>query len=350
MPFASPGKHTKQEIFSQPAVWEKTLNRLNTLDASLYPNISDYDQVLFTGCGSTYYLSRWAAGACEKETGVVSRAVPASDLYLFPDLWVHKSTRTLLVAASRSAETTETILALKNFQSAGYGDTITVTCYSERELAQLSSHVIAVPDAQEESVAQTRSFSNMLLAVSWLISKYVPEGFPSHFATVGKNMIDQYRPTAERLGRDQSITKFFFLAGGAQYGLANEVMLKMKEMSLSYSECFHTLEFRHGPMSMVDDGSLVTCLINEPAQEHEYALLRDMQSKGARTLGLLDQSDRKADGVLNDQVLLQSEMPEFWRAPLYLPILQLIAYERAMSKGLDPDNPTNLTSVVVLHG
>jgi glucosamine 6-phosphate synthetase-like amidotransferase/phosphosugar isomerase protein len=42
-------------------------------------------------------------------------------------------------------------------------------------------------------------------------------------------------------------------------------------------------------------------------------------------------------------------MPELWRAPLYLPILQLIAYERAMSKGLDPDHPTNLTSVVVLN-
>jgi len=48
--------------------------------------------------------------------------------------------------------------------------------------------------------------------------------------------------------------------------------------------------------------------------------------------------------------LIQSGIPELWRAPLYLPILQLIAYERAISKGLDPDNPTNLTSVVVLNG
>ena len=126
-------------------------------------------------------------------------------------------------------------------------------------------------------------------------------------------------------------------------------MLKMKEMSLSYSECFHTLEFRHGPMSMVDTESLVIGLIGETAREPQYALLRDMQSKGARTLGILDNVDAKTGDALNDRVLLRSEMPELWRAQLYLPVLQLIAHERAISKSLDPDNPNNLTSVVVLH-
>ncbi|TRZ44009.1 SIS domain-containing protein [bacterium] len=350
MSSTSLGIHTKQEILSQPDVWEKTLNHLERLDTSLYPNISEYDQVVFSGCGSTFYLSRWAARACEKETGIVSRAVPSSDLLLFPDNWVHKGKKTLLVAVSRSAETTETILALKSFKAGGYGDTVVVTCYPDRELAQLSPNVIDVPEAQEESVAQTRSFSNMLLAISWLISKHIPSGLPAVFSKVGKDLIDNYRPIADRLGRDQSITKFFFLGSGSLYGLANEAMLKMKEMSLAYSESFHTLEFRHGPMSMIDPESLIITLINESAREHECTLLREMQSKGARTLGFLDQDDPKIGDALNDRVLLRSVMTELWRAPLYLPILQLIAYERAISKGLDPDRPTNLTSVVVLHG
>ena len=72
MSSASLGKHTKQEILSQPEVWESTLNHLQSLEAPHYPIISDYDQVIFSGCGSTYYLSRWAARACEKETGIVS--------------------------------------------------------------------------------------------------------------------------------------------------------------------------------------------------------------------------------------------------------------------------------------
>jgi glucosamine--fructose-6-phosphate aminotransferase (isomerizing) len=349
MTLDSPGIHTKQEILSQPVVWEKTLERLKSLDASLYPNISDYDQVIFTGCGSTYYLSQWAARACEKETGTVSRAVPASDLLFFPELWSSSNRKNLLVAISRSAETTETILALKKFKAGGYGETVTVTCYPDRELAQLAQNVIGVPDAQEKSVAQTRSFSNMLLAVCWLISKQVPDGLPAIFSNVGQTLIDDHIQIAERLGRDQSIQRFFFLGSGALYGLANETMLKMKEMSLSYSECFHTLEFRHGPMSMVDKQSLVIGMIGESSKEQQFTLLKEMRTKGARTLGILDGADSKIEDALKDHVLLRSQMPELWRAPLYLPILQLIAYERSISKGLDPDNPTNLTAVVVLH-
>ena len=163
------------------------------------------------------------------------------------------------------------------------------------------------------------------------------------------DLINNYGSIANRIGLDPSIKKFFFLGSGSLYGLANEAMLKMKEMSLTYSESFHALEFRHGPMAMVDQESQISILINELAKEYEYALLREMRSKGARTLGFLDKDDPVAQEALDDRILFSSGITELWRAPLYLPILQLIAFERAISKGLDPDQPTNITSVVVLH-
>ena len=350
MSTTKPGIFTQQEILSQPDVWGKTLHHLDGMDSSDFPDISNYDQVIFSGCGSTYYLSLWAARVCEKETGIISRAVPASDLIMFSDSWLHKGQKTLFVAVSRSAETTETIRALKSFNAGRYGDSVVVTCYPDRELAKLSANIIDVPEAQEKSVAQTRSFSNMLLAVCWLISKHVPEGFPAIFPEVGKALIDHYHQVAERLGRDQAITKFFFLGSGAHYGLANEAMLKMKEMSLTYSESFHTLEFRHGPMAMVDKESQIICLLNESTKDYEYSLLREMRLKGAHTLGFLDVDDPEVVTACDERILFSSGIPEFWRAPFYLPILQLIAYERAISGGLNPDRPTNLSSVVVLHG
>ncbi len=343
------GTNTIKEILSQPAVWEQTLHRLQTLNASEYPRFEDYDQVLFTGCGSTYYLSLWAARTCEKQTGVPSRAAPASDVLYATDAWLHKAKKTLLVAISRSAETTETILALERFNAGQYGDSVVVTCYPDRELAQLSSHVVAVPDAQEESVAQTRSFSNMLLGVGWLLERDVPRDVPTVLSQAGARLLNTYGEVAKGIGGDESIRKLFYLGSGSLYGLACEAMLKMKEMSLTYSEAFHEMEFRHGPMSMVDNESLMLGLIGDATRDQGFAVLREMRAKNARTLGLLDADDLLPADTLDEAVLFKSGLPELWRAPLYLPVLQLIAYERALHKGLNPDRPTNLSAVVVLH-
>jgi glucosamine--fructose-6-phosphate aminotransferase (isomerizing) len=63
-------------------------------------------------------------------------------------------------------------------------------------------------------------------------------------------------------------------------------MLKMKEMSLSYAEAYHFLEFRHGPMSMVNGSTLIVGLLSQAAYEHELALLREMRGLGARVLAI----------------------------------------------------------------
>jgi glucosamine--fructose-6-phosphate aminotransferase (isomerizing) len=102
-------------------------------------------------------------------------------------------------------------------------------------------------------------------------------------------------------------------------------------------------------MSMVDKQSLVVGLVHEASKGQQLAVLRDMKTLGARTLGLLEQDEGGGTGCLDDSVLFRSGIPEIWRAPLYLPVLQLTAYERAMHKGLNPDLPTNLTAVVVLN-
>ena len=349
MTTAQPGFNTLQEIQSQPSVWEKSLQHLKSKDRGTFPTFSDYDQVVFTGCGSTYYLSLWAARTCEAATGVTCRAVPASELLLHPQAWLHPGGKSLLVAVSRSAETTETLLALKAFLAGRQGEAIVVTCYPEHALAQLTPWVVEVPEAQEQSVAQTRSFTSMMLAVAWLISGVIRPELPAQVSRAGQELLSAYTPLARQLGTDQKLSRFFFLGSGALYGLACEAMLKMKEMSLVNSESFHVLEFRHGPMSLVDQDSLVIGLIDETSRDYESAVIKEMSLKGARSLGILDQNDPLTANEFDSQVLIPRTLPGQWRAPLYLPILQLIAYERAIRKGLDPDHPTNLTSVVVLH-
>jgi glucosamine--fructose-6-phosphate aminotransferase (isomerizing) len=152
----------------------------------------------------------------------------------------------------------------------------------------------------------------------------------------------------KRVGGNRDIRRFFFLGGGPFYGLANEAMLKMKEMTLSYAEAYHPMEFRHGPMSMVDEHALVVGLLSDTGLSHEIRVLQDMQALGAQTLAVVEDRSALADWHPDHLVELQSGLDEWSRGALYLPPLQRLAYHRAVAKGLNPDQPTHLTAVVEL--
>jgi glucosamine--fructose-6-phosphate aminotransferase (isomerizing) len=113
----------------------------------------------------------------------------------------------------------------------------------------------------------------------------------------------------------------------------------MKEMSLSHSEPFHFLEFRHGPQSMVDESTLMVGLLSDRNQAQEAAVLEQMGGRGARLFSL---------GETGASCSFASGLSEAARNVLFLPAGQALAFERALSRGLDPDRPHNLDAVVVL--
>lgn len=340
---------TFEEILSQPEIWQRTVRHLNQNCIISEIDFRKYDQVLFTGCGSTYYLSLWASRWCEIKQGVISRAVPSSDLLLFPDSWIHKNKHTLLVAISRSARTTETVRAVEQFLAGGYGDCVVVTCYPDQPLAKLSPWVLGVLDAGENSVVQTRSFSNMMLAIATLIEREAPSNLISYYANEGARVLKESIALAELLGSLRRLTKFVFLGSGPNYGLANEAMLKGKEMSLTQTEAFHFMEFRHGPISTIDEQTLMVGLLSEEGLDYELAVLGDVRALGAHVVALSSSQQPITAQTIDNLLVFQSVPSSTWSAPLYLPFLQLLAYYRAVSKGLDPDHPTNLQAVVELQ-
>ena len=113
----------------------------------------------------------------------------------------------------------------------------------------------------------------------------------------------------------------------------------MKEMTLTHSEPFHFMEFRHGPMSMVTDTTAILGLRSAVNASHEQTVLDDMQKLGGNIFSLAE-----SDADVN----FSSGLPEEIRNVLYLPPLQLMAFYRSVAKGLNPDNPQNLTAVVEL--
>jgi glutamine---fructose-6-phosphate transaminase (isomerizing) len=156
----------------------------------------------------------------------------------------------------------------------------------------------------------------------------------------------EYEELAKRLAEDLYLDHIIFLGSGTNYGLACEAMLKMKEMSLTRSEAFHFLEFRHGPKSVVTQETLVIGLVSESTREEEVKVLAEMRALGTRVLSLSE----LPDGLFADEtVSLNSGLGDLARGALYLPVLQLMACYRAIARGLDPDRPTNLEAVVRLQ-
>jgi glucosamine--fructose-6-phosphate aminotransferase (isomerizing) len=222
-----------------------------------------------------------------------------------------------------------------------------ISCYGQSTLAQGGDMTLLAEAAHEQSVAQTRSFSSMLLLVQALAATIAGQAVAVLASLPGRldSLLESTEERLEALGRRLDLEHVFFLGSGYQYGVANEAMLKMKEMSLTSSEAFHFLEFRHGPMSMATGEALVVGLLSGVARVHEERVLTEMSALGAQTFWLNCSPDSRQE----NHVDFGSNGFPPWALPvLFLPPLQLLAYHRAITKGLDPDNPRNLEAVVSL--
>jgi glucosamine--fructose-6-phosphate aminotransferase (isomerizing) len=337
------GQFTQQEIYSQPEAWQDALAVIEKLSNKLRNILfDDYAQIIFAGCGSTYYLSLAAAALFQEMTGRISRAVPAGELFLNPRVSLTNG-KTLLIAVSRSGSTSETVKAVEQFKKEKHGPVIVITNYGDQPLATLADVPVIIEKGQEQSVAQTRSFASMYVAATAIAAlaanredlRKSMDGLPD----CGGKLIARYDSLARGIGEDMNKDRFYFLGSGIRYGLACEVNLKMKEMTLTHSEPFHFLEFRHGPMSMVNKNAVVVGMLSDANRKHESKVLSEMKPLGGSVISL---------GETESDVSFNSQVPEQVRGVLYLPVLQLTAYYRSLAKGLNPDSPTNLTAVVKL--
>jgi glucosamine--fructose-6-phosphate aminotransferase (isomerizing) len=344
---------TYREITGQPQALAAAVRAVQALADPIRAlwEAQAYRGVFFIGCGSTYYLSLAAASVLQQLTGCLARGVPASELLISPHnyYFADGTAPLLLVAVSRSGTTTETLRAVKAFQAAQRGDVITITCQPDNDLSQLGQLNIFIPEAQELSVAQTQAFSAMWVACCTLCAviarrdellaelQQVPE--------LARQVIEAGRERFQALGGNAAFDRVYFLGSGLRYGLACEGSLKMKEMTLTHSEPFHFLEFRHGPQSMATSSTLIVALMGDDSQHYETDILRDLSNMGVHLLIL---TNCPPDGLESASFELGDSVGEIAQSVLCLPPLQLLAFGRAMAKGQNPDQPRNLEAVVHL--
>jgi fructoselysine-6-P-deglycase FrlB-like protein len=286
--------YLRDEIASQPSVWSRALE----MSVSGLPEPGE--RVAVIGCGTSYYMAQ--AYAALRETAGLGETdpFPASE---FPAARRYDR----VVALTRSGTTTEVLAALARCTA----PTVAITADPATPISDAAGTVIALDFADEKSVVQTRFATSALV----LLRASSGESLASLPASVSEALATPLAP--EVLAAEQ-VT---FLGTGWTIGLANEAALKLREAAQAWTESYHAMEYRHGPISIAAPGRAVWVFGPVPD-----GLVDDVRATGAH-LELYD-----GDPLVS------------------LVRVHLLAEAVAESRGLDPDQPRNLTRSVILAG
>ena len=348
------GAHTLSEILSQPQCWSVCLRELASsaeLPAAVRRARPGAEWV-FVGCGTSYYLAIAAASAFN-HVGLPARAVPGSELLLYPALALPAGSDYIPVMISRSGRTSEVVRAARLLEKERNLRTLAITCADGQPLEAECSLTLKLLDADEQSTVMTRSFTSMLLALQYLAAKVADNEELCHaLMKLPAETVPLLEDNPQRLQDFVEARNFedcIFLAQGRLFGIASECMLKVTESSCTYAQVFHSLEFRHGPKSIVSPDTLITFLMSESSYDAELELLEEMKKLGAATLVIANRLEDRAQRSADFAIELGLSVPEFARPAAYTIWGQLYGVYSGLKKGLNPDSPKNLTRVVELE-
>lgn len=289
--------HVEDELIDQPACWARAAAQVPRYEGELPKN---GERVAIVGCGTSYFMAQAAAALREGAGHGETDAFPASE---FP----RGRSYDRVVALTRSGTTTEVLDLLGRLR--GHTRTTAITADPHTPVLESADHVVVLDYADERSVVQTRFATTALTLLR------------AHLGLHGDAVVADARTAlTEPLPRGLvDCRQFTFLGRGWTVGLANEAALKMREASLSWTEAYPAMEYRHGPISIAT-GSTATWMLGEAPD----GLARQVGATGALWVpGELD------------------PLAELVRA-------QRLAVAVAAARGLDPDRPRHLTRSVIL--
>jgi glucosamine--fructose-6-phosphate aminotransferase (isomerizing) len=353
-PARVPGAHSLAEILSQPQFWGHCLGALQRAGslADIRQPFRFAAEWLFVGCGSSYYIALSAAAAWSSITGMRARAIPASELLLFPEIVLAGSENVAAVVISRSGRTSEAVRAAHLLEREKNIRVLAVTGTPDQPLEQVATSTLPLLPCDEQSTVMTRSFTSMLIGLQYLAACQA-DNSPlldslSKLPGVAQKAMDSLHPRVREFAGERQFADYVCLGQGPYYGLACETALKVNEMSVSYAQNFHTLEFRHGPKAIVGPETLVIFLLSEQGYDAECEVLQEIKKLGGTTLAVTNRADSRARAASDLLIEFDFELPELARLAPYVFAGQLIGLYAGLQKGLDPDNPRHLSKVVVL--
>lgn len=341
------GQTTWSELVSQPDAWERLIARLDRGDGAAALALDGVDEVVMLGSGTSYYLALAAADWVRRRHPVPVRAMPSCEIVLDAhEAAVPPGRRRLAIAISRSGESSELIMAVAALRAAG-ATVVGLSCVAGSTLMREADHALPIGEGHEDGLVMLRSFTSMLIALQYLFGTADDRAALGTLPAAARDLLATHTGELRAIARHRPFNRFVYLGSGPSHPIALEASLKAQEMSISTSEAYHSLEYRHGPKACADADTLLT-LFTLSDLDLGLALARDMKALGVTLLVVGPGADHYG-GIADMVVPAPAGLDEGCASTLSLMPLQIVAFETAMRRGKNPDAPENLSKVVILE-
>lgn len=373
--------HTLPEILQQPQTWRRTYQRVLTLakpldqflSAAGFASVSRTPPgVLLIGAGTSDYIGRSVYALLQKEWCCDVQAVPSTDLLTNMDEHVIPGRSYLWISFSRSGESSEGVAVLEDaLTKYPQIQHLIVTCNEKGKMARAFTDnenvfsIVLDDDVNDRGLAMTSSFSNMVIVAQALahFRSLLSYGLVvDSLASAAEMILPEAADVCQSLVND-GFSKVCFLGTGPLKGAAIESSLKVLELAAgrvtSFAESY--LGLRHGPLSAVDNDTLIVGFLSsdERRRQFELDLIREISDKKLTAKSLIVQptarEDAKIDAENTVSMKVQTRLADFYLPPLMVIVGQLLGLFTSLREGMRPDEPSprgaisRVVSHVTLH-
>ena len=318
-------------------------------------------RIYIVACGSAYYVGCCGKYVIEKTCRIPVEPVLASEFrYSEPVL----GDDTLVIIISQSGETADTLAALRSAKDLG-ARTLAIVNVVGSAISKAADDVIYTWAGPEIAVATTKAYSTQL-SVLYLLALYIGdllgtlrpaeyqamltalERLPEQLAEMlSEQNLANIEATAEALCSHHDV---FFIGRNLDSATCLEGSLKLKEIAYVHSEAYAAGELKHGPISLIEDGTLVIALATMPELfEKMMSNVKEVKARGANVLGLTTVDLAAEAEKTVDRCLFVPKTHPLLQPSLNVLPLQLFAYYVALARGCDVDKPRNLAKSVTVE-
>lgn len=315
-------------------------------------------QVQIIACGTSYHAGMIGRYWLESIAGIPCNVEVASEFRYRKPVVRENS---LIVTLSQSGETADTLAGLQEAKRLGFGYSLAICNVPESSLVRESDLVLMTRAGPEIGVASTKAFTTQLVSLMLLVLVLGRRNgvSPEIEASIVNELKTLPRKVEEALELNDAVQAMaenfsdkhhaLFLGRGAQYPVAMEGALKLKEISYIHAEAYPAGELKHGPLALVDeDMPVIAVAPNNELLEKLKSNLQEVSARGGRLYVFADKGVSMHQGE-NIQVLGVAPTDDRIAPIIYTIPLQLLAYHVAVLRGTDVDQPRNLAKSVTVE-